>query len=143
MPHLIRLRGPWTYHLLDNALQNSCNELMEATSEPARISMPALWSDAVGTGYQGKVRFVRPFGQPTGLESGDRVLLVVSGASQPVTISLNGRELSSHSRNAREIAADVTETLESRNLLVLDVDFARSTGHRAELEKTNSRRTQE
>ena len=52
---------------------------IEATDLPpsARATMPADWSESFGAGFLGRVRYMRTFQKPTGLERGDKVWLVV------------------------------------------------------------------
>lgn len=78
--HTIRLRGPWQVEpvcrfvrKVDGALDESTDDLPPA----ARVTMPADWAATCGEDFWGRVGYLRTFQKPTGLESGERVFLVV------------------------------------------------------------------
>ncbi len=81
--HTIRLRGPWQLEALARfVLQPDGCYRPETGDLPAasRQRMPADWSAVLGADFFGRVRYQRNFQKPTGLESGERVVLVVEPA---------------------------------------------------------------
>jgi hypothetical protein len=78
--HTIRLRGPWQLEPVfrcvprgDGGFDPSTNELPAA----ARMHVPADWGTALGGDFLGRVRYVRTFHAPPGLQFDERVWLVV------------------------------------------------------------------
>ncbi len=55
--------------------------------------MPADWADLFGRDFFGRVRYRRTFQKPTGLESGERVFLVVEPPRSRGVVSLSGKPL--------------------------------------------------
>ena len=109
MPHLIRLRGPWTY------------ELSEAEQvQRGEISLPAIWSAFVPADSHGSVTLVRRFGRPTGLEQAPSVWLVVDAGELPGTVFLNGERLGEIAPSSQTARGDVLSRLLPRNELRLE-----------------------
>jgi hypothetical protein len=94
---------------------------------PGRAEMPADWSSIVGHDFHGCVRHVRRFGRPTGLESGERVWLVCDGAADAAEVILNEVPLGKL-QGLTPIRCDITELLQPRNQLVVDVTFPEDSG---------------
>jgi len=125
-PHVIRLRGPWDYEPLARCVlcpDGATRE--ESTDLPAsgRIQMPADWGATLGPDFRGRVRYVRRFGYPTGLEPHDRVWLVIDGADAMAAVRLNERLLGVVSGLHAPARFDVTSALKDRNRLVADVEL--------------------
>lgn len=109
--HRIRLVGPWEFQWLTG----------DAVPTPrGRVRMPRRWGDLFGTAC-GTARFVRRFGQPSGLEPDERVRLVFEGIGGSARIELNGRELGRVKPPGRSAAFDVTGQLRPRNELRVTV----------------------
>jgi hypothetical protein len=83
----------------------------------------------------GSVRYSRRFHRPTGLESGDRVFLVLDGSAAAVV--LNGQPLALGSGRY-----DITELLAAKNLLELAAPAGLPTDGLARLEIGQSREPQ-
>jgi beta-galactosidase/beta-glucuronidase len=77
----------------------------------------------LGADFRGRVRHVRRFGRPTGLDSGERVWLVCDGATLTATVVLNGTPLGAILGPTTPARFDVTERLLPRNELVIEVEF--------------------
>lgn len=78
--HTIRLRGPWQLEPVfryvrreDGGFERQEHGLPAAT----RMQMPADWGAALGSDFLGRVRYVRTFHAPPGLQFDERVWLVV------------------------------------------------------------------
>lgn len=94
-PHVIRLRGPWE-------------------SDRGRVKLPCDWLTAFGLDSR-KVTLARRFNRPSGLDSGERVLLRVVSPHQLAAIWLNDVALSSTD------AVDITDQLADKNLLSVEL----------------------
>ena len=107
MPHVIRLRGPWLYEVVEG----------DPGTHPRRgkVKMPTDWAETLGNDFRGRVRCTRHFGKPTGLHDRSLVMLVMEHAVTQVT--LNGQQLTESS--PRQF--DVTDHLPPRNELCVDV----------------------
>jgi beta-galactosidase/beta-glucuronidase len=110
-PHLIRLRGPWQYRVL---------EPHEATG---RITMPADWGATLGANFRGRVQYVRRFNRPTGLVPGQPVDLVFDGVDALAVVTLNDRPLLEIPPGGEPARIDIAGLLEERNTLVVEVSL--------------------
>lgn len=106
--HRIRLRGPWHAVWL-GALPDDRSEV--------RINLPGSRQELFGD-RAGIVRLVRRFGQPSGIEEGERVWLEVATRSE-ASVLLNGEWLGT--TPAGSVRFDVTNQLGWRNRLDLDL----------------------
>jgi beta-galactosidase/beta-glucuronidase len=125
-PHIIRLRGPWELQPLARwqvADDGTLAEIADPLPPGGRLAMPSDWSKLLGPDFHGRVRHLRRFARPTGLDSGERVWLVCDGAADAATIALNGAPLGAIPGTNQPTRFDVTERLLPRNELVIDVDF--------------------
>jgi hypothetical protein len=118
--HTIRLRGPWSLEPVERYVlrpgggyERSRVELPSA----AKMTMPADWGAVLGTGFLGQVRYRRSFQKPTGLESGERVWLVVETARSRGVVSLCRKRLGEAAGRF-----DITELLEDHNQLEILVE---------------------
>ena len=78
--HTIRLRGPWQVEPLERYVLQPDGGYERSTSElpaAAQMTMPADWAAVLGPRFLGARALSRNFQKPTGLESGERVWLVV------------------------------------------------------------------
>ena len=123
--HIIRLRGPWQVEavarfvpLPDGSYRPDHDNLPVA----ARMTMPADWSAVCGADFLGRVRYRRAFNKPTGLESGERVFLVVERPRSWGRGELNGKPLGDVARGESMGRFDVTAILEPHNQLEILVE---------------------
>ncbi|HVX61650.1 MAG TPA: hypothetical protein VHC19_13640, partial [Pirellulales bacterium] len=121
-PHVIRLRGPWEFEVLSGADSAACEDApARATTGKARL--PCDWSETLGRAFRGRVRYRRRFNRPTGLDSHERVWLVVEGVDAFGQATLNGQALGEVRGYALPASFDVTELLAPNNELLLDVEL--------------------
>ena len=85
--HVIRLRGPWQYEVLQRLAGDA------SRAGTGRQQLPADWSDVLGPDFRGTVRYRRKFHQPTGLEPDQQVWLSIESLVSSAMVSLNGHEL--------------------------------------------------
>jgi hypothetical protein len=123
--HTIRLRGPWQIEPLqrfvyqsDGYIQAVAEDLPPATE----AKMPADWSAPLGAGFLGRVRYVRNFNKPTGLDSGERVFLIVEPPRSAGRILLQRQFVGLVLAGEAAGRFDITERLESHNRLEIVVD---------------------
>jgi hypothetical protein len=81
--------------------------------------MPADWSGLLGADFLGRVSYRRTFQKPTGLESGERVWLVVEEPRSRGNVELNDRQLGEAGGRF-----DITELLEDHNRLEIVVEHS-------------------
>ncbi len=105
-PHRIRLRGPW-----------ECGA--EGTGDARRLTMPCRWRDLGLDAVVRQARCRRRFGLPRQLDSHERVWLVFENAIAVQGVDLNGHPLPVRTATIGEF--EITELLQGRNLLTLDV----------------------
>jgi hypothetical protein len=123
--HTIRLRGPWQLEAVarfvarrDGSFEAAGDDLPTST----RATMPADWSQSFGPGFLGRVRYVRSFQTPTGLEPGDKVWLVVEPPRSQGIVRLSDRQLGTVQRDRPAGRFDITSLLTDRNLLEVVVE---------------------
>jgi hypothetical protein len=123
--HTIRLRGPWQLEPVwryvlqaDGTYRTDREDLPEAT----RVTMPADWSAVYGADFLGRVRYHRVFQKPTGLDSGERVWLVVEPAQSEACVTLKGRLVGFVYPGEPTGRFDITDRLEDHNQLDIVVD---------------------
>ena len=123
--HTIRLRGPWRLEATERFVRQPDGTYLAATDDlpPAVESkMPADWGEALGANFYGRVRYQRNFNKPTGLDSGERVFLVVEPPRSEGRIALQGQFLGSVRHGQPPGRFDITKRLESHNRLEIVVD---------------------
>lgn len=76
--HSIRLRGPW---------------IVARNNQSITIDFPASWHAVYERLGPGEVQLSRRFGQPTGVETGDSLVLVVESTAFVHSAELNGDRL--------------------------------------------------
>ena len=106
MPHIIRLRGPWTYRVLEQEQQG-------------RIDIEQL-NEILPTAT-GQIELERRFHRPTGLDDSTAVELVIGPTAHAREVQLNDVSLSIPPA-AGELRFDVTSLLELNNVLRIVVD---------------------
>ena len=124
-PHTIRLRGPWQYCVLEGTPT-------APAGTSGQIQMPADWSATLGAEFRGVVRYTRKFGCPSGLTDLVHVLLVVSAVNNSATIQLNDQPLGRVTGSHGPQAFDISERLQPRNQLDIDVSLPIDLDLRAE-----------
>ncbi len=106
--YTIRLAGPWSLE------QDGLN--------PQRIQLPcnppALHD--IGVNPAAPLAITRRFHKPSGLESIDRVLLILASNAHPARATLNGLSIESARRMGDAIALELTAALQDSNLLNLE-----------------------
>lgn len=118
--HNIRLRGPWSVEPLERYVLRADGGYQRSTTElpaAAKMTMPADWGAVLGASFLGLVRYLRNFQKPTGLESGERVWLVVEGPRSRGSVELNRKRLGDAGGRF-----DITELLEDHNRLEVVVE---------------------
>jgi hypothetical protein len=123
--HTIRLRGPWHVEALKRFFLQPDGTYKQETADlppEARMTMPADWSSAFGAEFYGRVRYHRVFQSPTGLESGERVWLVVEPPRSRGAVKLNGTPLGDIAFGGRAFRFDITARLEDHNRLEIVVE---------------------
>jgi hypothetical protein len=123
--HTIRLRGPWQLEPVfryvlraDGGLERHDDQLPAA----AKLQMPADWSAAFGGDYLGRVRYVRPFNAPPGLQPDERVWLVVEPQRSAARVMLSEETLGMVSDSGAAQRFDITHLLSPHNRLEIFVD---------------------
>jgi hypothetical protein len=84
--------------------------------------MPASWEDSFGREFFGRVRYHRIFQKPTGLESGERVFLVVESPQSRGMVSLSGKPLGEVQWGGPTGRFHITELLQDHNRLEIIVE---------------------
>lgn len=129
--HQIALRGPWRYEWLGEGVPDSVEGISclkpEATGQTAqrslsRTQMPTDWATLFGD-QRGRVRFVRRFHAPTGLEPTDRVVLCFNGVGGSAVFELNGQFLGGACQSRDPVRFDITQQIEPGNLLEVIIDY--------------------
>jgi len=131
-PYPIRLRGPWECEPVARWIGGADGSTVYETDHlpPAgRVRVPGEWSEALGPGFRGRVRFRRRFHAPTGLEAHERLMLVIEGIDPSGDVQLNGRHLGRVESMEETKTFDVTGLVAANNELVIEVEF---TGHDAD-----------
>jgi hypothetical protein len=123
--HTIRLRGPWQLEPLERFVLSGGGRFERSTAGlplSARATMPADWSAAFGPTFYGRVRYHRVFQKPTGLESGERVFLVVEPPRSRGTVALSGKPLGIVQWGGSTGRFHISELLEDHNRLEIIVE---------------------
>ena len=122
--HIIRLRGPWQLEPQARYERRGGRWTPSAESLPAgaRMTMPADWSAVLGSDFIGCVRYHRVFQTPTGLDSGERVFLVVEPPRSRGVVSLSDLRLGDVCWGGPPGRFDITERLDDHNRLEIIVE---------------------
>jgi hypothetical protein len=118
--HTIRLRGPWQVEPVARFVlqpDGTYKPVEDGLPAAGRMTMPADWSGLLGADFLGRVRYRRTFQKPTGLESGQRVWLVVEAARSRGVVELNRKRLGEAGGRF-----DLTDQLEDHNRLEIVVE---------------------
>jgi hypothetical protein len=84
--------------------------------------MPSDWGNILGCDFFGRVSYRRTFHGPTGLESGERAMLVVEPPRARGTIALNGSRLGDVATGGPSARIDITSLLQELNQLEIVVE---------------------
>jgi hypothetical protein len=123
--HVIRLRGPWQVEPLERYVPcggRRYKRSIEGLPLSARMTMPADWSGICGNEFLGRVRYHRVFQTPTGLESGERVWLVIEPPRSRGVVTLNRKRLGEVVWGAQPGRYHITDLLEDHNRLEIVVE---------------------
>jgi len=123
--HTIRLRGPWELEpIWRYVLQadGSYRPDRENLPAPTKMKMPADWSESFGADFLGRACYRRTFQKPTGLDSGERVWLVVEPARSKACITLKKKLVGFVDPGEPTGRFDITDQLEDHNRLEIIVD---------------------
>lgn len=119
--HIIRLRGPWKYEIVQRfAIENHT----PSPAEPAGdIPLPCDWRTVLPEDFAGVVRFRRWFNSPTGITSEHQILLVIDHVDGHAIARLDDHHLFSIEPGQFPASADIKHCLASRNELIVDVTW--------------------
>jgi hypothetical protein len=106
-PHLIRLRGPWQIVCVDGDAQEA--------------KLPCDLDQFLRSNGTTQLRLIRRFGLPTNLEPDERIELVIETARLSARVHLNDEDIGEIDSQSSTTRLDVTDRLQSRNELVIDV----------------------
>lgn len=123
--HTIRLRGPWQLEPVfryvrreDGGFERQESGLPAGT----RMQMPADWSAALGADFLGRVRYVRTFNAPPGLQPDERVWLVVEPQRSLARVVMVEEMLGEVAADGPPQRFDITHRLSPHNRLEIFVD---------------------
>lgn len=128
-PHAIRLRGPWQYEPLARTVL-----LPDGTTEPepgelpppGRIIIPSDWGETLGADFRGRVKFLRRFNRPTGLDPLHRVFIVIEQIDAFGCVSLNEASLGEIPAVASQTQFEITKLIQPHNILCIEVELPRT-----------------
>jgi hypothetical protein len=123
--HTIRLRGPWQLQAVARFVARSDGHFEVVHDDlptSTRATMPADWSESFGPRFLGRVRYVRTFQKPTGLDAGERVWLVVEPPRSLGTVRLANQMLGTVRIDEPAGRFDITSLLADRNTLEIVVE---------------------
>jgi hypothetical protein len=127
--HTIRLAGPWEFQAPGGAgdwqtIKVPADWKTIITTLKSGGAHPGQFTDSLGA--NGAITARRRFQRPTGLDGGVRVWIVVPGlASNARRIQFNGAEVSLVTAANPDVAFDVTEALQSSNVVAIEFDIDR------------------
>lgn len=126
--HVIRLHGPWQCEVCSSTSANLQDESPPLkTTEVLTVKLPVDWIIFFRERHYDSMKWTRGFGRPTNLQEAEQVELVISPLRTDVSVRLNEIELTADPRNATNARFNVTNRLDARNRLVLEVDSPRQT----------------
>ena len=123
--HIIRLRGPWQLQAVARFAARADGHygvVRDDLPTSTRATMPADWSESFGPGFLGRVRYVRTFQKPTGLDAGERVWLVVEAPRSKAIVRLADQSLGSVLVDGPAGRFDISSLLADRNMLEIMVE---------------------
>jgi hypothetical protein len=123
--HTIRLRGPWQLEPVFRYVRRgdgTFERRTDALPAAARMKMPADWSEVCGENFWGRVRYVRTFHAPPGLQFDERVWLVVEPQRTIARVVLVEETLGVVEARGPAQRFDITHRLSPDNRLEIFVD---------------------
>jgi hypothetical protein len=123
--HTIRLRGPWQVEPLERYVPCGGGDFARSTGGlplSARVTMPADWTGVCERDFLGRVRYRRVFQKPTGLDSGERVWLVIEPPRSRGVVTLNRKRLGEVVWGAQPGRYHISDLLEDHNRLEIIVE---------------------
>jgi hypothetical protein len=123
--HTIRLRGPWQLEPIERYIPRSDDHFDRVGDDlpsSSRAAMPADWAGVFGRDFLGRVRYHRVFQKPTGLDSGERVRLVIEPPRTRGVVTLSGTPLGQVAWGGPLGRFDITNLLEDHNRLEIVVE---------------------
>ena len=127
-PHIIRLHGPWQYEPLALTQRGSSGESVDLPGDLPRggtVTIPADWSETLGSDFCGRVLYKRRFGRPSNVGTDERIDLLLHGVNGLATIMLNGSLLRDMTIDEAACRIEVTSLLLPRNELQIEVNLPR------------------
>lgn len=116
-PHRIRLRGPWECEPVAHVPETNL-----PLSPARRMTLPGRWNEGGLDNFAGRVRFRRRFGYPGQIDSFERVWLTFAGVDGLAEVCLNDHFLGKRDGKDGPFEFDVTDLLQTRNVLVVEVE---------------------
>lgn len=123
--HTIRLRGPWQLEPVFRYVPRAdgrYERLADNLPATARLHVPADWSAAFGDDFLGRVRYVRTFHSPPGLQPDERVWLVVEPQRSEARVVMWDETLGVVPMDGPPQRFDVTHRLSPHNRLEIFID---------------------
>jgi len=93
-----------------------------------RMTMPCRWQEGGLENFAGRVRFRRRFGYPGRIDEHERVWLTFAGVAGAAEVWLNGRLLGRRAEAESPFELEITDLLQVRNELVVQVDAPEAQG---------------
>ncbi len=122
--HIIRLHGPWEYQpFVRFVMRAGSVEESDDLPPSGRVEIPGDWRETLGDDFYGRVRFMRHFHRPTGLETGQRVFLAVERVCLHGRVWLNEQLLGNVAYTGGPFRFEVSKNLDVRNLLAIEVEL--------------------
>jgi hypothetical protein len=123
--HTIRLRGPWQLEPVSRYVPRAdggYERLSDSLPAAARMQVPADWNGAFGGDFLGRVRYVRTFNSPPGLQFDERVWLVVEPQRSLAIVMMSEETLGVVNADGPPLRFDITHLLSPHNRLEILVD---------------------
>lgn len=95
------------------------------------VSLPHTWNNVDGQDggndyYRGTCRYTKTFDRPN-LEGGKRAFIEFKGVAMSARVLLNGKEIATHQGGYSTFRADMTDELQDKNTLEVEVDNSANT----------------
>ncbi len=123
--HIIRLRGPWQLEPVFRYLRRADGGYERSTENlpaAARMHVPADWNAAFGSDFLGRVRYLRNFNSPPGLQFDERVWLVVEPQRSEARVVMLEETLGTVTSEGPPQRFDITHRLSPHNQLEIFVE---------------------
>ncbi|MFN0199834.1 MAG: hypothetical protein ACKVT0_24030 [Planctomycetaceae bacterium] len=129
--HRILLKGPWEYVGGADSDHSNVEKPARFAESRSRIHLPATWGEVFewldarspGKTFQHlSLEFARWFHQPTNLETGETVWLVIQGLTTAVSTHLNDVHIRPAIVGEHAWESEITSQMKLRNRLVLRLE---------------------